>query len=131
MQISQSNAYVGVEMNQILYNATSKLQLSAGGVLIPEGVKSIRVSGQVAAQVVTPGARFLHVQIVRNGTYITVARAVKFYPSSVYPESMILSPIYISNVVEGDIVILGMYGQTGDVVYNTIYETFMVVDAFA
>lgn len=131
MEITQSNAYVGVEMNQILYNATSKLQLSAGGVLIPEGVKSIRVSGQVAAQVVTPGARFLHVQIVRNGTYITVARTVKFYPSSVYPESMILSPIYISNVVEGDIIILGMYGQTGDVVYNTIYETFMVVDAFA
>jgi len=56
---------------------------------------------------------------------------VKFYPSSAYPESMILSPIYISNVVEGDVIILGMYGQTGDVVYNTIYETFMVVDAFA
>lgn len=131
MEITQSNAYVGVEMNQILYSATAKLQLSAGGVLIPEGVKSIRVSGQVAAQVVTPGARFLHVQIVRNGTYITVARTVKFYPSSAYPESMILSPIYISNVVEGDVIILGMYGQTGDVVYNTIYETFMVVDAFA
>lgn len=131
LNISQSNAYVGVEMNQILYNATSLLQLSGGGILVPEGVRSVRVSGQVATQVVTPGARFLHVQIIRGDTYITVSRTVKFYASSAIPESMIISPIYISSILPGDIVILGMYGQNGDVVYNTIYETFMTVEAFA
>lgn len=130
MSINQSNAYVGVEMNQIMYNATSQLQLSGGGILIPEGVRSVRVSGQVAAQVVTPGARFLHVQIVRGDAYITVSRTVKFYASSAIPESMIISPIYISSILPGDIIILGMYGQNGDVVYNTIYETFMTVEAF-
>lgn len=131
MEITQSDAYVGVAMNQVMYNATAKLQLSAGGIVIPEGVRSVRVAGQIVAQVVTPGARFLHVQIVRGSTYITVARTVKFYASSMYPESMNVSPIYISNVIPGDIIILGMYGQTGDIVYNTIYETFMTVEAFA
>lgn len=131
MNITQSNAYVGVAMNQIMYSATSKLQLSGGGIVIPEGVTSVRVSAQISAQVVTPGARFLHVQIVRGDTYITVSRTVKFYTSSAIPESMTLSPIFISNVIEGDIIILGMYGQTGDVVYNTNYETFMTMEAFA
>lgn len=131
MEISQSDAYVGVAMNQVLYTATSKLQISSGGITVPDGVRSVRVAGQVVAQVVTPGARFLHVQIIRGNTYITVARTVKFYSSSIYPESMNVSPIYISNVLEGDIIILGMYGQTGDVVYNTIYETYLTVEAFA
>lgn len=131
MQITQSNAYVGVTMNQVMYNATSKLLLSGGGVAIPEGVRSIRVSGQIATQVVTPGARFLHVQIVRGDTYITISRTVKFYTSSAIPESMVISPIFISGIFPGDIIILGMYGQTGDVIYNTSYETFMVVEAFA
>ena len=131
LDITQSNAYVGIAMNQILYNATSKLQLSAGGVVVTEGVRGVRVSAQVAAQVVTPGARFLHVQIVRGDEYVTVSRTVKFYPSSVYPESMVISPIYISAIQPGDIIILGMYGQTGDIVYNTNYETFMTVEAYA
>lgn len=130
IEITQSNAYVGVAMNQIMYSATAKLQLSSGGIVVPEGVTSIKVSGQVAAQVVTPGARFLHVQIVRGDTYITVSRTVKFYTSSAVPESMIVSPIYISSIFTGDIIILGMYGQTGDVVYNTIYETFITVEAY-
>jgi hypothetical protein len=131
LEITQSDAYVGVAMNQILYNATAKLQLSAGGIAIPDGVRGVRVSAQVAAQVVTPGARFLHVQIVRGNEYVTISRTVKFYPSSVYPESMVISPIYISAVQPGDILILGMYGQTGDIVYNTMYETFMTVEAYA
>lgn len=128
--ISQSNAYVGIEMNHVMYSATGKLNLSGGGVVIPDGVSGMRVSAQVSAQVVTPGARFLHVQIVRGGTYITISRTVKFYTSSVIPESMIISPIYIPNLIAGDIIILGMYGQNGDVVYNTSYETFMTIEAF-
>jgi hypothetical protein len=131
LEITQSDAYVGVAMNQILYNATSKLQLSSGGIVIPDGVRGVRVSAQIAAQVVTPGARFLHVQIVRGNEYVTISRTVKFYPSSVYPESMVISPIYISAIQPGDVIILGMYGQTGDVVYNTNYETFMTVEAYA
>lgn len=131
LEITQSDAYVGVAMNRIMYSAKSKLQLSSGGIIVPNGVRGIRVSAQVAAQVVTPGARFLHVQIVRGNDYVTISRTVKFYPSSVYPESMVISPIYISTVQTGDIVILGMYGQTGDVVYNTNYETFMTIEAYA
>lgn len=131
LDITQSNAYVGIVMNQILYGAKLKLQLSSGGIAIPTGVRSVKVSAQVAMQVVTPGARFLHVQIVREGTYITISRTVKFYTSSVIPESMVISPIYISAIQPGDIIILGMYGQSGDVVYNTVYETFMTVEAYA
>lgn len=131
LDITQSNAYVGVTMNRIMYSAASKLQLLSGGIVIPEGVRGVRVSAQVAAQVVTPGARFLHVQIVRGNEYVTISRTVKFYASSVYPESMVISPIYISAVQPGDVVILGMYGQTGDIVYNTLYETFMTVEAYA
>lgn len=131
LNITQSDAYVAIEMNQMPYTAMSRLQLAYGGIGIPSGVKSIRVSGQVALQVVTPGARFLHVQIVRGETYITISRTVKFYTSSAIPESMVISPIYISNVLEGDVIILGMYGQYGDVVYSTVYETFMTVEAFA
>ena len=130
LEITQSNAYVGIEMNQILYNAASKLQILSGGIAVPAGAKGVRVSAQVAAQVVTPGARFLHVQIVRGGEYITVSRTVKFYTSSAIPESMVISPICISNIRPGDIIILGMYGQTGDVVYSTLYETFMTVEAY-
>jgi hypothetical protein len=44
---------------------------------------------------------------------------------------MVISPIYISAIQPGDVIILGMYGQTGDVVYNTNYETFMTVEAYA
>lgn len=131
LEIAQSNAYVGVGMNLILYSARSKLQLVSGGVIVPDGVRGLRVSAQVAAQCVTPGARFLHVQIVRGDTYITVSRTVKFYTSSAIPESMVISPIYLSGVFPGDIIILGMYGQTGDVVYNTMYETFMTIEAYA
>lgn len=131
LEITQSDAYVGVAMNQIMYSAASKLQLSSGGIVIPDDVRGVRVSAQVAAQVITPGARFLHVQIVRGNEYVTVSRTVKFYPSSIYPESMVISPIYISAIQPGDIVILGMYGQTGDIVYNTNYETFMTVEVYA
>lgn len=131
LEITQSNAYVGVAMNQIMYTATAKLQLSSGGIYVPDGVRSVRVSAQIAAQVITPGARFLHIQILRGNDYITVSRTVKFYTSSAIPESMVISPIYISNLLPGDIIIVGMYGQTGDLVYSTNYETFMVVEAFA
>jgi hypothetical protein len=131
LEINQVDAYVGVAMNQILYNATSKLQLSGGGVVIPANVNSVKVSAQVSAQAATPGVRFLHVQIVRGDTYITVSRTVKYFTSSAIPESMVISPIYLSSVNPGDIIILGMYGQSGDIVYNTNYETFMTVEALA
>ncbi len=131
MNIQQSNAYVGIAMNQVMYSATGKLQLSSGGIVIPNNTRGVRVSAQAAAQVVTPGARFLHLQIVRGTEYITISRTVKFYTSSAIPESMVISPIYISAIQPGDIVILGMYGQSGDVVYNTVYETFMTVEAYA
>lgn len=129
--ITQSNAYVGIAMNQIFYSATSTLHISSGGIAVPVNVRGVRVSAQVAAQVVTPGARFLHVQIIRGSSYITISRTVKFYSSSTIPESMVITPIYISGIQQGDIIILGMYGQSGDVVYNTNYETFMTVEAFA
>lgn len=131
LDITQADAYVGIAMNQIQYSATSKLQLASGGVAVPVNVRGIRVSAQIAAQVVTPGARFLHIQIVRGSTYITISRTVKFYSSSTVPESMVISPIYISAIQPGDIIVLGMYGQNGDVVYSTNYETFMTVEAYA
>jgi hypothetical protein len=131
LEITQPNAYVGVAMNQLMYTATGKLQISGGGVVIPDDVMSVKVSAQVGAQAATPGARFLHVQIVRGDTYITVSRTVKNFTASTIPESVVISPIYLSSVKAGDIIILGMYGQTGDIVYSTNYETFMTIEAYA
>lgn len=128
LQLGESNVYVNVMFNKYAYNLTGALTISNGGVLIPAGVRAVKVSAQVCLGVATAGVRY--VQISKNNWNDTVARSQKHHPSTSTPETHSI-PTTLMTVTEGDVIMLGVWGNASDWVYGNHNQTYLMVEALA
>lgn len=128
LQLGESNVYVNVMFNKYAYNLTGALTISNGGILIPAGVRAVKVSAQVCLGVATAGVRY--VQISKNNWNDTVARSQKHHPSTSTPETHSI-PTTLMTVTEGDVIILGVWGNASDWVYGNHNQTYLMVEALA
>ena len=128
MQLGASNTYVSVGFTNFGYDLTGVLKISAGGILIPAGVRAVKVSAQVCLGAATAGVRY--VQISKNNWNDTVARSQKQHTSSSVAETHSI-PCTLMTVTEGDIIMVGVYGNTADWVYGNHNQTFLMVEALA
>lgn len=128
MQLGTSNTYVSVGFTNFGYDLTGVLKISAGGILIPDGVRAVKVSAQVCLGAATAGIRY--VQISKNNWNDTVARSQKQHTSSSVAETHSI-PCTLMTVTEGDIIMVGVYGNSADWVYGNHNQTFLMVEALA
>lgn len=128
LQLGESNVYVNVMFSKYAYNLTGALTISNGGILIPAGVRAVKISAQVCLGVATAGVRY--VQISKNNWNDTVARSQRHHPSTSTPETHAI-PTTLMTVTEGDIIMLGVWGNASDWVYGNHNQTFLMVEALA
>ena len=122
-----SGSYVKVAFTKFGYNITGALTISSNGILIPAGVRAVRVSAQICVGGTT-GIKYA--QISANSWNDTVARAQKYYANASYAETIVI-PSTIMTVKEGDIIMLGVYGNSSDTVYGNHNQTYLAVEAYA
>lgn len=127
-QLGTANAYVKIPFSKYAYNVTGVLTISENGILIPEGVRAVKVSAQICLGAATAGVRYA--QIAKNGWVDAVARSQRHHASTASPETHSI-PSTLLTVTEGDIIILGVYGNGSDTVYGNHNQTFLMVEAFA
>lgn len=127
-QLGTTNTYVEIPFSKFAYNLTNVLTISSNGILIPAGVKAVRVSAQICLGAATAGVRYA--QISKNSWADTVARSQRHHVSTASPETHAI-PSAIMTVTEGDIIILGVYGNASDWVYGNHNQTFLMVEALA
>lgn len=128
MQLGASNTYVSVGFTNFGYDLTGVLKISSGGILIPAGVRAVKVSAQVCLGVATAGVRY--VQISKNNWNDTVARSQKQHTSTAVAETHSI-PCTLMTVAEGDVIMVGVYGNSADWVYGNHNQTFLMVEALA
>lgn len=128
MQLGASNTYVSLGFTNFGYNLNGVLKISSGGVLIPAGVRAVKVSAQVCLGVATAGIRY--VQISKNNWNDTVARSQKQHSSTAVAETHSI-PSTLMTVTEGDVIMVGVYGNTADWVYGNYNQTYLMVEAYA
>lgn len=127
MQLGTSSEYVSLDFTKTVYSLEGLLTISNGGILIPEGVRAIKVAAQVCLGAATAGARYM--QVSRNTFADTLARSQKQHASTSVPETHVVAGA-LSLVSAGDIIIVGVYGNTADWVYGNFNQTFLTVEAF-
>lgn len=127
VQLNATESYVKVPFTNYGYNLTGVLSIASNGIRIPAGVRAVRVSAQVCLSGVT-GIRYA--QITKNDWGNTVARAQKVYTQASTAETIVI-PGTIMPVAEGDIVMLGVYGNSADTVYGNHNQTYLAVEAYA
>ena len=127
-QLGTNNAYVQVPFTKYAYNLTNVLTISENGILIPAGVRAVKVSAQICLGAATAGVRYT--QISKKSWTDIVARSQRHHASSASPETHAI-PSTLLTVKEGDIIILGVYGNASDWVYGNYNQTYLMVEAFA
>lgn len=127
-QLGTTNAYMQIPFSKYAYNITNVLTISSNGVLIPAGVRAVKVSAQICLGAATAGVRYA--QISKNSWVDTVARSQRHHASTASPETHAI-PSTLLTVAEGDIIILGVYGNASDWVYGNHNQTFLMVEALA
>lgn len=127
-QLGTANTYMRVPFSKYAYNLTGVLTISENGILIPPGVRAVKVSAQICLGAATAGVRYA--QISLNSWADTVARSQKHHVSTASPETHAI-PSTLLTVKEGDIVILGVYGGASDWVYGNHNQTYLMVEAYA
>ena len=127
VQLGANDAYVKVPFSNFGYNLTGVLTITSGGILIPAGVRAVRVSAQICLSGVT-GLRYA--QITKNDWSNTVARCQRIYTAASTAETMAI-PGTIMTVAEGDVIMLGVYGKSADTVYGNHNQTYLAVEAYA
>lgn len=127
-QLGATDTYVRLPFTKHAYNLTNVLTISENGILIPAGVRAVKVSAQICLGAATAGVRY--VQISKNSWADTVARSQKHHVSTASPETHAI-PSTLMTVKEGDIVILGVYGNASDWVYGNYNQTYLMVEAYA
>lgn len=123
--LGATGSYVKVAFTKYGYNLTGALAISSNGILIPAGVRAVRVSAQIC---VGGTAGIKYAQISANSWNDTAARAQKYYANASYAETIVI-PSTIMTVKEGDIIILGMYGNSTDTIYGNHNQTYLAVEA--
>ena len=127
MQLGVSSEYVSMGFSTMLYSLRGLLSISGGGILIPSGVRAVKVSAQVCLGTATAGARYM--QVSKNNFTVTLARAQRMFASTNVPETLVVSGA-ITPVVAGDIILVGIYGNTADWVYGNFNQTYLTVEAY-
>lgn len=125
VQLGTTGAYIKVPFTKYAYNLTGLLTISSNGILIPAGVRAVKVSAQVCLGGVA-GIRYA--QISKNTWNDTVARAQKAYTSDAMPETMVI-PGTIMTVTAGDIIMFGVWGNSTDWIYGNHNQTYLAVEA--
>lgn len=128
MQLGVSSEYVSLDFTKTVYSLEGLLTISNGGILIPNGVRAIKVSAQVCLGAATAGARYM--QVSKNTFADTLARSQKQHASTSVPETHVVAGA-LSLVSAGDIIIVGVYGNTADWVYGNFNQTYLTVEAYA
>lgn len=128
MQLGISSEYVSLDFTKTVYSLEGLLTISNGGILIPEGVRAVKVSAQVCLGAATAGVRYM--QVSRNTFADTLARSQKQHASTSVPETHVVAGA-LSLVSAGDIIIVGVYGNTADWVYGNFNQTYLTVEAYA
>lgn len=128
MQLGLSSEYVSLDFTKTVYSLEGLLTISNGGILIPEGVRSVKVSAQVCLGAATAGARYM--QVSKNTFADTLARSQKQHASTSVPETHVIAGA-LSLVSAGDIIIVGVYGNTSDWIYGNFNQTYLTVEAYA
>jgi hypothetical protein len=124
--LGATGSYVKVAFTKFGYNLTGALTISSNGIRIPAGVRAVRVSAQICVGGTT-GLKYA--QIAANTWDKTAARAQKYYASASYVETIVI-PSAIMTVNEGDIIMLGVYGNSTDVIYGNYNQTYLTVEAY-
>lgn len=127
-QLGTTNAYMKIPFSKYAYNITGVLTISENGILIPAGVRAVKVSAQICLGAATAGVRYA--QIAKNGWVDAVARSQRHHVSTASPETHAI-PSTLLTVSEGDIIILGVYGNASDYVYGNHNQTYLMVEAYA
>ena len=127
-QLGTNDAYVKVPFTKYAYNLTNVLTISENGILIPAGVRAVKVSAQICLGAATAGVRYA--QISKKSWTDIVARSQRHHASSASPETHAI-PSTLLTVKEGDIIILGVYGNASDWVYGNYNQTYLMVEAYA
>ncbi len=127
-QLGTTNVYTKIPFSKYAYNITNVLTISENGILIPAGVRAVKISAQICLGAATAGVRYA--QISKNSWADTVARSQRHHVSTASPETHAI-PSALLTVNEGDIIILGVYGNASDWVYGNHNQTYLTVEAYA
>ncbi len=127
-QLGAANTYIRIPFTKYAYNLTDVLTISENGILIPAGIRAVKVSAQICLGAATAGVRYA--QISKNSWADTVARSQRHHASTASPETHAI-PSTLLTVSEGDIIILGVYGNAADWVYGNHNQTYLMVEALA
>lgn len=127
-QLGTANTYMRIPFSKYAYNLTNVLTISENGILIPAGVRAVKVSAQICLGTATAGVRYA--QIAKNSWVDAVARSQRHHVSTASPETHSI-PSALLTVSEGDIIILGVYGNASDWVYGNHNQTYLMVEAYA
>ncbi|MBO7309498.1 MAG: hypothetical protein J6V38_07705 [Kiritimatiellae bacterium] len=127
-QLGTANTYMKIPFSKYAYNLTNVLTISENGILIPAGVRAVKVSAQICLGAATAGVRYA--QIAKNGWVDAVARSQRHHASTATPETHSI-PSALLTVSEGDIIVLGVYGNASDWVYGNHNQTYLMVEAYA
>lgn len=128
MQLGASMEYVSADFSTVACSLNGLLTISNGGVLIPAGVRAVKVSAQICLGSATAGARFA--QISKNNFTEAIARSQKQHSSTNVPETHVFASA-LSLVTTGDIILIGVYGDTADWIYGNSNQTYLTVEAYA
>lgn len=126
--LGATNSYIRVLFTNTIFSMQGKLSLSSNGIKIPAGVRAVRISAQVCLGVAAAGLRY--VIVGRNVADNTIARSQKNHASTAIVETQVISGA-ITPVSEGDVIFVGVYGNTADTVYGIMNQTYLTVEAFA
>jgi hypothetical protein len=95
-----------------------------GGVVIGDGVKAVRISGQITAGAQANGLKYAAIwqndaaaHLARTQTNVTTAA----------PQTIVFAPKLV-NVAKGDVLTMRLYGAQGDVVYGGTMQSYFTVE---
>jgi hypothetical protein len=127
-QLGATNTYIRAQFTNTVFSMRGKLTLSNNGIRVPAGVRAVRISAQVCLGVAAAGLRY--VIVGRNTADTTIARSQKNHASTAAIETQVISGA-ITPVSEGDVIFVGVYGNTSDTIYGIMNQTYLTVEAFA
>ena len=96
-----------------------------GGVVIGDGVRMIRISGQVTVGAQVNGLKYAAIWTSASDTHLSRSQA---NITTAAPWTINFSPKLVS-VSPGEVLTIRVYGQPGDVVYGGTMQTYFTVEA--
>lgn len=98
---------------------------SGGGVVIGDGVQTVRISGQITAGAQVNGMKVAAIWLNNNASHLARTQA---YITTANPQTIVFAPKLV-NVVKGDVLSMRFYGAQGDVVYGGTMQSYFTVEA--